>query len=128
MVQRDWLSAMLNDMMNCQKAGKMQTIAMPVSKLMLGVLEIMKKNGYVSDFRIEEDKFKRVVITLGRLNKCQSIRPRFFVTVKEIEGYARRFLPGRAIGILIISTPKGLMDHKEAIEKNTGGSLVAYCY
>lgn len=128
MVQRDWVSAMMNDIMNCKKAGKNQTTAMPISKMMLEVLGLMKQNGYLSDFKIEEGKFKRVVITLGKLNKCRAIRPRFFVVAKEFERYVKRFLPGRDIGILIVSTSQGLMSHRDAIQKHTGGSLIAYCY
>jgi len=45
-----------------------------------------------------------------------------------MEQYIKRFLPARDIGILIISTSKGLMTHKEAMEKGAGGSLIAYCF
>jgi small subunit ribosomal protein S8 len=128
MVQRDWVSAMLNDIMNCKKAGKSQTTLMPVSNLMLEVLRLMHEGGYISEFKIEEDKFKRVVITLGKLNNCGAIRPRFFVKVNEFNRYIKRFLPGRQIGILILSTSQGLMSHKDAIQKDIGGSLIAYCY
>lgn len=125
---RDWLAAMLNDLVNCKKAGKNQTIAMPVSKLMLGVLKLMKEHGYIENFKVEEDKFKKVIIKIGKLNNCKAIKPRFFVNSKNIEHYIRRFLPARDIGILIVSTNKGLITHKEALEKKIGGSLIAFCY
>lgn len=125
---RDWLAAMLNDLVNCKKAGKRQTVAMPISKLMLGVLELMKAHGYVEDFKIEEGKFKKVVIIIGKLNNCKAIKPRSFVNTKNIDLYIKRFLPARDIGILIVSTNKGLISHREAIEKKIGGSLIAFCY
>ena len=125
---RDWLAAMLNDMVNIKKAGKTQTVAMPASKLMLEVLKLLKKHGYVADFKVEEEKFKKIIIKIGKLNKCQAIKPRFFVNAKNIIRYTKQFLPARDIGILIISTNKGLLTHKEAIEQNIGGSLIAYCY
>lgn len=125
---RDWLASMLNDLINCKKAGKRQTIAMPVSKLMLGVLKIMKEYGHIEDFKLEEDKFKKVIITIGKLNNCKAVKPRFFVNSKNIDIYVRRFLPARDIGILIISTNKGLMSHRDAIDKKIGGSLIAFCY
>ncbi|MCX8194183.1 MAG: 30S ribosomal protein S8 [Candidatus Pacearchaeota archaeon] len=128
MVVRDWLSSMLNDLVNCKKAGKKETAAVPVSKLMLDVLKIMKENGYIQDYRVEEEKFKKVIIKIGKLNKCKAIKPRFFVQKDEFEKYIKRFLPARNLGILIVSTNKGLMTHKEAIEKGIGGSLIAYCY
>ncbi|MCL6500772.1 MAG: 30S ribosomal protein S8 [Candidatus Pacearchaeota archaeon] len=128
MVVRDWLSAMLNDMMNCKKAGKWETVIMPVSKLMLEVLKILKEEGYIEEIRVEEEKFKRVVIKIKKINKCGSIKPRFFVKKNEFDKYIRRYLPSRDLGIIIVSTNKGLMTHHEAIERGIGGSLIAYCY
>lgn len=128
MVVRDWLSSMLNDLVNCKKAGKKETVAVPISKLMLEVLKIMKEKGYVQDYRVEEEKFKKVIIKIGKLNKCGAIKPRFFVQKDGFEKYIKRFLPARNIGILIVSTNKGLMTHEEAIEKGLGGSLIAYCF
>lgn len=128
MVVRDWLSATLNDLVNCKKAGKMETVAIPVSKLMLDVLKIMKEYGYIEDYKVEEEKFKKVIIKIGKLNECKAIKPRFFVKKDEFEKYIKRFLPARNLGILIVSTNKGLMTHEEAIKKGIGGSLIAYCF
>ncbi len=128
MVVRDWLSTMLNDIMNCKKAGKKETAIIPVSNLMLGVLKILKENDYIENFEIEEDRFKKVVIKIKRINKCGAIKPRFFVKKNGFDKYVKRYLPARGFGILIVSTNKGLMTHKEAMEKGIGGSLIAYCY
>lgn len=125
---RDWLAAMLNDITNCKRAGRSSTQTVYFSKLMLELLKLMKKNGYIEDFTIEEDKFKKVIIKIGNLHKCQAIKPRFFVNMKNIDRYIKRYLPARDVGILIVSTSKGLMSHKDAIEKNIGGCLIAYCY
>jgi small subunit ribosomal protein S8 len=48
--------------------------------------------------------------------------------MEEIESYMRRYLPARDMGILIISTNKGLLTHKQAYEQNLGGVLIAYFY
>ena len=128
MVVRDWTSAMLNDIMNCKRAGKKETAIMPVSNLMLGVLKILKDEGYVDDFKVKEDKFKCVVIKIKKINKCGAIKPRFFVRKNEFGKYIKRYLPARDFGILIVSTNKGLMTHNEAIENNIGGCLICYCY
>ncbi len=128
MVVRDWLSSMLNDLMNCKKAGKKETAIMPVSNLMLAVLKILKNNDYIEDYKIEEDRFKIVLIKIKKINKCGAIKPRFFVKKNEFSKYIKRYLPARGFGIIIVSTNKGLMTHNEAMEQNIGGSLVAYCY
>ena len=128
MVVKDHLSAMLNDLMNCKKARKRETFVIPASKYIIEVLKIMKKHGYIEDFKIEEEKFKKIIITISKINKCGAIKPRFYVKKDELSRYIQRFLPARDFGILIISTNKGMMTHKEAIEKNLGGSLIAYCF
>ena len=122
------LSTVLNDIMNCKKAKKMETVYFPVTKILLKVFEILKKEGYIESYKIEEEKFQKVVIRIGKINKCGSIKPRFYVQKNEISKYVQRYLPARDFGILIISTNKGLLTHQEAIEKNIGGSLIAYCY
>lgn len=128
MVVRDWLSSTLNNFMNSKQVGKKEVVVMPVSKLILGIFEIMKKNNYIVNFKIEEDKLKKAIVELGKINKCKAINPRFYVKKDEFEKYIKRYLPARDFGILIVSTNKGLMTHKEAIEKGIGGSLIAYCY
>jgi len=119
---------MLNDLVNCKRAGKKETVIIPVSKLMIEVLKILKTNSFVEDFKIEKDKFDKAIIKIGKLNKCGAIKPRFFVKTKNFDKYVKRFLPARNIGILIVSTNKGIMTHREAIEKGIGGCLLAYCY
>lgn len=128
MVVRDWLSATLNDFMNCKKAGKKETTINPTSRLINETLKILKQHKYVKEFKMEEGKFVKVIVELGKINKCKAIKPRFYVRKDGFEKYIKRYLPARDFGILIVSTNKGLMTHQEAIEKGIGGSLIAYCY
>ena len=95
------------------------------SKLLLSVLAIAKLKGYVKSYKVENNILN---IELGKLFGCKAIKPRYAVTVSEIEKYLKRYLPAKDIGILIISTSAGLMTHQTAIEKNLGGSLIAYMY
>lgn len=128
MVVRDWLSNALNDFMNCKKIRKTETVICPVSNLMLRVFEIMKQHGYLEDVKVEQNKFRKAIIKLGKLNYCKAIKPRFVVKKGQYEKYIRRYLPARQLGIIIVSTDKGLMTHREAMEKGLGGVLIAYCY
>ncbi len=128
MVVKDHLSAMMNDLLNCKKANKKETIVIPATNLILEVLKIMKKEGYIKNFKVEEDKFKKIVIQIGKINKCGSIKPRFYVKKDELDKYIKRYLPARGFGILLVSTDKGLMTHNDAITKNLGGTLIAYIF
>ena len=65
---------------------------------------------------------------LGRINKCGVIKPRYSVKKDEFEKFESRYLLARGMGILILSTPIGIITHYEAKKKNIGGKLLAYCY
>ena len=42
--------------------------------------------------------------------------------------YLERYLPAKNFGILIVTTPEGIMTHREAKERGIGGRLLAYMY
>jgi small subunit ribosomal protein S8 len=126
----DVLSNGLTTILNNELRNKRECVISPASKLLGKVLRIMQLNGYIGEFEFIDDgrsgKFK--VQLLGRINKCGAIRPRFAVKIDEIEDWEKKFLPSREVGLLIISTPKGVLSHKEAKEKGIGGRLLAYVY
>jgi small subunit ribosomal protein S8 len=90
----------------------------------------MQLNGYIGEFEFIDDgrqgKFK--VQLMGRINKCGSVKPRFPVKVGAFELWEKKFLPSRNVGIMVVSTPKGVISHREAQEKNVGGRLLAFVY
>lgn len=115
----------LNMLRNAQKAGKENVEIKMISNVLIEVLKIMKQQGAIKKYKIDA-KEKSLSVTLGDLNECKSVKPRFTCSVDQIEKYRRRYLPAREIGTLVISTNKGLMTHKEALEENIGGCLIAY--
>ena len=117
----------LNEIMNAKKAGKSVLVVKPVSGLLIKVLDLMKAGGYI-EYKIEKEGFAKAVITVKNLNESRAIRPRFHFQKKELEKYLRRFLPSRDLGIVIVSTNKGVVTHKEAMDKGLGGVLLAYCF
>jgi len=121
---QDLVSDALNQIMNAKKVGKTTLTVKRSSKLLLNLFEIMKKGGYI-DFKVEENE---VHIEIKKINECRSIKPRFYVSVDQIDKYMRRFLPSRKFGFLIISTSQGLLTDEEAYAKHVGGSLIAYFY
>jgi small subunit ribosomal protein S8 len=56
------------------------------------------------------------------------IKPNFSVRNDEFIKWEKRFLPGEKIGILILTTSKGVMGQKTAIKEGTGGRLLGYVY
>ena len=115
---------------NNELRNKRECIISPASKLLGRVLRIMQLNGYIGEFEFIDDgrsgKFK--VQLLGRINKCGAVKPRFAVKVGEFENWEKKFLPSRDVGIMVVSTSKGVIAHREAEEKNMGGRLLAFVY
>jgi small subunit ribosomal protein S8 len=70
----------------------------------------------------------RIHWLLGRINRCGVIKPRFSVKASKLEDWEKRFLPGKDFGMLVITTPKGVLSHSDARKLNTGGKLLAYVY
>ena len=117
----------LNMIRNAKKAKKETVKIKRISNLLIEILKIMKQKGAIKKYKIDS-KEKALEVTIGDLEDCKSVKPRFSCDVSQIEKYRRRYLPARDIGILIISTNKGLLTHEEAIEENVGGCVVAYFY
>jgi small subunit ribosomal protein S8 len=115
---------------NAEHAGKRYVVIQPASKLIGICLRILQANGYVGEFEWIDDgrtgKFR--VQLLGRINKCGVIKPRKPVQVRNYANVEKLFLPAINFGLLIVSTPKGVMTHKEAKDNNLGGRLLVYCY
>jgi len=126
----DTLANGLTTILNNEMRNKRECTISPSSKLLGRVLRITQLNGYIGEFEFIDDgrsgKFR--VQLLGRINKCGAIRPRFSVRVDEFEEWEKKFLPSREVGILVVSTPKGVLSHKEAKEKRIGGKLIAFVY
>lgn len=126
----DVLSNGLTSIVNNELRNKRECVISPASKLLGRILRVMQLNGYVGEFEFIDDgrtgKFR--VQLLGRVNKCGAIKPHFSVKINEFEMWEKRFLPSRDIGMLIVSTSRGVMPHREAKEKGIGGKLVAYVY
>ena len=124
-MSQDVVADALNQMMNALRARKNVVVVKRHSKLLLSVLAIAKLKGYVKGYKLEEGALR---IELDKLNGGNAIKPRLRARVQDIDKYVQRYLPARDIGIVIISTSQGLMTHRTAIEKNIGGSLIAYLY
>lgn len=126
----DPLANALNNIKLNDRIGMGECTLHPASKLIERTLELIKENGYIGGFektkREEGGEIK--VKLIGRINSCGVIKPRYPVKQDEIEEYEMHYLPAKNFGILLISTPQGLMTHTEAKEKKTGGVLLAYIY
>ena len=132
MVQ-DNIADMLTRMRNALQM-RYETVEVNGTKMTLGIAEILKKEGFINDYKYEKNvtgdkltinlkygqKKERVITGLKRISKSGL---RVYAKASEIP----RVLNG--LGIAIISTSKGLMTDKEARENNLGGEVpVSYTH
>ncbi|MGM0596860.1 MAG: 30S ribosomal protein S8 [Myxococcota bacterium] len=128
MSMTDPIADFLTRIRNGISAQKIRVKA-PYSKLKVNIATVLKKEGYIKDFKIDKGKpFRNIVIELKYGNKNKP----------AIEGIKRVSRPGQRIysnkdelprvrqglGITIITTSKGVMTDKDARQNNIGGELV----
>jgi small subunit ribosomal protein S8 len=129
-MMHDLINDAIVNIKNHERLGKSQCVVRPTSKLLIEILRIFQREGYIGEFELMEDKRGgQIRIKLVRkINDCGVIKPRFPVKHDEFPMWEKRYLPARDFGILVVTTPNGVMSHKEAKENMTGGRLLAYVY
>tara|TARA_B100000530_G_scaffold191205_1_gene121324 strand:- start:514 stop:900 length:387 start_codon:yes stop_codon:yes gene_type:complete len=128
-MRHDILSDVLVTIKNADLLGKSSAVV-PASKLIGNVLKLLTEKGYLNNYEFNDDrKGGEFIISLnGRINGCGAIKPRFSVKLKDMETHEARYLPAKDFGILILTTPYGVMNNDQAREASTGGKLLAYVY
>lgn len=126
----DTLSMALNSMKSAEMRGHSKAVVKPASKEIKQVLLILQAQKFIGDFEFVDDgKSGSFNISLsGMINNAGVIKPRFSVKAGEWEKFEERFLPARGLGLIIASTPGGVMTHEEAKKKGVGGRLLCYIY
>lgn len=115
---------------NNENAGKKECKIKPASKLIGTILKIIQKEGYIGEYELIEDgkagEYK--IKLIGKINNCKAVKPRYAIKKDEYTKWEERYLPSKSLGLLIISTPKGIMTQHEAKKIETGGKILAYIY
>ncbi|MGD1878449.1 MAG: 30S ribosomal protein S8 [Kiloniellaceae bacterium] len=128
MAMSDPLGDMLTRIRNGQRSGKSKVRA-PASKMRANVLDVLKREGYIRDYRTEE---------VGRGLAEVEIELKYNEGAPVIQEIARVSRPGRRVyskikelsrvynglGITILSTPRGVMSDQEARAANVGGEVL----
>jgi small subunit ribosomal protein S8 len=128
-MRHDLLSDVLYVINNAENIGR-KSVTVPASKLVKDVLMVIQRAGYIGSFEFIDDRKsgKFTVELIGRMNVSRAVRPRFPIKRDEYEKWELRYLPARGFGMLIVSTSKGVMSQKEALDLGVGGRLLGYVY
>ena len=123
----DQVADLLTRIRNAVMVGKNE-ILVPTSKLKVGVIEVLKKNGYIANYEVVEGSPRgtlRVEIfepgTISRINEITKVsKPgrRVYAGADELPVVKS----GR--GMIIVSTSKGLMTGREAKKNRLGGEIL----
>lgn len=109
-------------------AAKHKTVDIPISKIKLGISEILKDQGFIEDFEMTGEGLDRKIRVTLRYYK----REPAFKELKRISKPGRRIyssadkLPRikNGLGIAVISTSRGVMSDKQARRENVGGEVL----
>lgn len=132
MSMTDPLGDMLTRIRNGQQAKK-DSILTPASKLRARVLDVLQREGYIRGYS-EAD--------VGTATAALRIDLKYFEGKPAIQHVARVSKPGRRVysgatelprvrnglGIVIVSTPKGVLSDAEAREANVGGEVLCQVF
>ena len=124
----DPISDFLTRIRNAQKAKK-KSVDIPSSKMKLKIAEIMKEQGFISEFTVNETLNKQgsISIKLKYNNNSGVILGLERVSRPGIRRYVEHTdLPKvlNGLGVAIVSTSKGLMTDKEARKQGVGGEVI----
>lgn len=127
----DPIADMLTRLRNAKGAGHTQ-LELPHSRLKSDIARVLKKEGYIDDFKLQkEGKKTRIQILLkGQkegsaivgLRRISTPGRRKYVGAREIP----RVLAG--MGVCILSTPRGVMTGRQAKKENIGGEVLCYVW
>lgn len=127
MSMTDPIADMLTRIRNGQKAGKV-SVSMPGSKIKAAIANVLKDEGYISDFNLKAEGKKSVL----------DVELKYFEGKPVIESLKRASRPGLrsykpgdqlptvlgGLGVAIVSTSQGVMSDREARKQGRGGEIL----
>jgi len=112
--------------------AKKDSVDIPASNTIKSISEILKKEGYIENFKLIEDKKQGLVrIYLKYIAGKPAIRNIKRISKPGLRVYVKhQKVPSviRGRGIAIVSTSKGVMIDKQARETGVGGEIIGYIW
>lgn len=129
MLMVDTFADAINKIKSYENSGRYECVV-GSTRLIKLVLDTMKANNYIKDYtEFKDGKFNMLKVALAKkINDVGVIKPRYAVKAHDLQRYEMRYIPSGNFGILIVSTPEGIMTNRDARAKQLGGRLIAYVY
>ena len=124
----DPIADMFTRIRNGQSANKV-AVKMPSSKVKVAIANLLKEEGYVTDFNVSTDAKPQLEVELKYFEGKEVIE-----TIKRVSRPGLRVYKGRdelpkvqaGLGIAIVSTSKGLMTDRAARNAGLGGEIIGH--
>ena len=132
MTMTDPIADMLTRLRNANSAYH-DTVTMPYSKLKSHIAEILKAEGYVASWKVEDapvGRYLTIELKFGP-NRERSLAGVRRISKPGLRVYAKstnlpRVLGG--LGVAILSTSSGLLTDRQAAKKGVGGEVLAFVW
>ena len=131
-MQTDPIADMLTRIRNANKALH-ATTTMPTSRLKQEIARLLKEEGYINDYRVEDgEPFSTLVIEL----KYGRSRERVITGIKRVSKPGRRIYARKdrlprvlgGMGTAILSTSQGVITSRTAEQKGVGGEVICFVW
>jgi small subunit ribosomal protein S8 len=126
----DPISDMLTRIRNAHKA-LLPSVELPHSKVKESIAQILKKEGYIAEYKVEGDRIKKLKLALkyqGKRGVIEGLRRVSSPGLRRYVGATEIPKVRNGLGTAIVSTSQGLMSGLEARKNNLGGELVCYVW
>ena len=131
MVVSDPIADMLTRIRNANQL-RYKEVEMPTSKMKEEIARILKEEGYISNFKVIDEKPQgKLVLNLKYDKKTRVITGLKKISKPGLRVYAKASeIPSvlNGLGIAIVSTSEGVMTGRDAKGKSLGGEVLAYIW
>lgn len=132
MTMTDPIADMLARLRNANSAYH-DTVAMPHSKIKAGIAEILKQQGYIGGWHVEDAKVGQSLVLELKYgpSRERSIAGLRRVSKPGLRVYAKNTALPKVLGglgVAILSTSSGLLTDRQAAQKGVGGEVLAYVW
>ena len=127
MSMQDPIADMLTRIRNAASAG-LEKVSMPLSKEKKAIAEVLKEEGYLSNVSVVGEGVKKeIVVELKYVGEKAVIEGIERVSKSSCRIHCgSREIPRvrNGLGIVVLSTPKGIMSGRKAAKENVGGEIL----
>jgi small subunit ribosomal protein S8 len=126
MTMQDPLADMLTRVRNAQRAN-IKTVSMPSASTKVSVAKVLKEEGYITDYSVSDDSKPELTIELKYFDEKPVIEEIKRLSRPGLRRYTKKDdipLVRGGLGVVILSTNKGVMTDRAARAAGVGGELL----